>query len=160
MNLLTGREGRIVDRFLRLVRLHRLHDETVLEESRRSLHLTRLPRRVEAFDISNIAGTHTVASMVVWENNQPVRQDYRKFKIRSVRGPDDFLAMFEVLMRRYRRAVSGEQPLPDLILVDGGKGQVKHVSIRGLRALGGKHEWWELCPRCFGAREDRSVAYK
>jgi excinuclease ABC subunit C len=99
-------------------------DETVLEEARRQLHLDRLPRRVEAFDISNIAGTNTVASMVVWEDNRAQKSDYRKYKIRSVRGADDFRSMFEVLTRRYRRAVSGEQPLPDLILIDGGKGQV------------------------------------
>ncbi len=105
-------------------------DETVLEETRRQLHLDRLPRRVEAFDISNIAGTNTVASMVVWEDNRALKNDYRKFKIRSVQGADDFRAMFEVLTRRYRRAVTGEQPLPDLILIDGGKGQVnmaRHV---------------------------------
>ena len=70
----------------------RMDDETVLEEARRQLHLMRLPRRVEAFDISNTSGTLTVASMVVWENNAACKQDYRKFKIRSVDGPDDFRA--------------------------------------------------------------------
>ncbi|MCZ6628373.1 MAG: excinuclease ABC subunit UvrC [SAR324 cluster bacterium] len=129
-------------------------DETVLEEARRSLHLTRLPRRVEAFDISNIAGTHTAASMVVWENNQPVRQDYRKFKIRSVRGPDDFLAMYEVLMRRYRRAVSGEQPLPDLILIDGGKGQV-NIAQQVLEALGISQTQVDLIGLAKGRAEKR-----
>lgn len=113
----------------------RRDDEAVLEESRRELHLRRLPERVEAFDISNISGTHTVASMVVWLNNQPLKKDYRKYKIRQVKGGDDFMAMHEVLSRRYRRAVSGEQPLPDLILIDGGKGQV-NIARHVLDSLG------------------------
>ena len=110
----------------------RRDDQTVLEEVKRTLHLSRLPTRVEAFDISNIQGSHTVASMVVWEDNQPCKSDYRKYKIRSVEGPDDFKSMYEVLTRRYKRALTGEQPLPDLILIDGGKGQLniaEHVLI-------------------------------
>jgi excinuclease ABC subunit C len=100
----------------------------------RQLHLRRLPARVEAFDISNLQGRDTVASMVVWENNRPNKTRYRKFRIRSTPGPDDFMAMGEVLSRRYRRAVTGEQPLPDLILIDGGKGQVNiaHQVLEGL----------------------------
>ncbi len=112
-----------------------LDDDAVLEEVRRELHLRRVPRRVEAFDISNIQGSDTVASMVVWENNRPHKSDYRKFKIRSVQGPDDFQSMFEVIVRRYRRAVSGEKPLPDLILIDGGKGQVNTAQV-ALEQLG------------------------
>jgi excinuclease ABC subunit C len=134
VRILTARRGakrKLVDMARKNARLalkermsRQVDNETVLEESRRQLHLQRLPRRVEAFDISNTSGTLTVASMVVWENNAARKEEYRKFKIRSVRGPDDFQAMFEVLTRRYRRAVTGEQPLPDLILIDGGKGQV------------------------------------
>lgn len=104
-------------------------DASLLEEVRRDLHLRRLPRRVEAFDTSNIQGTDPVASMVVWEANQPKKGEYRKYKLRSLSGPDDFQAMFEVLTRRYRRAVDGEQPLPDLILIDGGKGQVNVAQL-------------------------------
>ena len=110
-------------------------DGAVLEEVRRTLHLRRLPHRVEAFDISNIQGSDPVASMVVWENNRALKSDYRKFKIRSVTGPDDFQSMFEVIVRRYRRAVTGEQPLPDLVLIDGGKGQV-NVAQLALEQLG------------------------
>jgi len=110
-------------------------DHTVLEEVKRFLHLRRIPDRVEAFDISNIQGTDSVASMVVWESNRAAKSDYRKFKIRTVEGPDDFQAMFEVVTRRYRRAVTGEQPLPDLILIDGGKGQVNSAA-RALDELG------------------------
>jgi excinuclease ABC subunit C len=114
---------------------HHVGDDTVLEEVRRQLHLRRLPHRVEAFDISNIQGTDPVASLVVWEDNQPLKSEYRKFKVRSVTGPDDFQAMFEVITRRFRRSGSGEQPLPDLILIDGGKGQV-NVAQLALEQLG------------------------
>ena len=104
-------------------------DDALLEEVGRTLHLRRTPRRVEAFDISNLQGSDTVASMVVWEDNRPLKAGYRKFKIRTVSGPDDFQAMFEVITRRYRRAVNGGQPLPDLILIDGGKGQVNTAQM-------------------------------
>ena len=110
-------------------------DETVLEEVRRALHLRFLPRRVEAFDISNIQGTDPVASMVVWEGNRPLKSGYRKFKMHTGGRPDDFLAMFEVVSRRYRRVARGENSLPDLILIDGGKGQV-NVAQRALEGLG------------------------
>ncbi len=134
-------------------------DETVLEEAKRHLRLMRLPRRVEAFDISNTAGTHTVASMVVWEDNKPARQDYRKFKIRSVQGPDDFLAMFEVLTRRYRRAISEAQPLPDLILIDGGKGQV-NMARQVLEELGISQTQVDLIGLAKGRAEKRRGAHR
>lgn len=110
-------------------------DETVLEEVKRALHLRYLPRRVEAFDISNIQGADPVAAMVVWEGNRPLKSAYRKFKMHTGGRPDDFLAMFEVISRRYRRVAQGENSLPDLILVDGGKGQV-NVTRRALEELG------------------------
>ncbi|MDH4247351.1 MAG: excinuclease ABC subunit UvrC [Deltaproteobacteria bacterium] len=110
-------------------------DDTVLAEVQRTLHLRRPPRRVEAFDISNIQGTDTVASMVVFQENRPHTDDYRKFRIRSVTSPDDFTAMLEVLTRHYRRVSAGEGALPDLILIDGGKGQV-NIAEQVLTALG------------------------
>jgi excinuclease ABC subunit C len=113
----------------------RVSDEAVLAEVQRRLHLRREPGRVEAFDISNIAGTHTVASMVVWEHNKPLKEGYRKFQIRTVPGSDDFASMEEVLTRRYRKTVEDGEPLPDLILIDGGKGQV-NMAASVLRALG------------------------
>jgi excinuclease ABC subunit C len=82
-----------------------------------------LPRRIEAFDISNIQGTEVVASMVSFENNLPDKRNYKRFKIRSVEGQDDFASMAEVVRRRYARAKE-EGSLPDLILIDGGKGQL------------------------------------
>ena len=94
------------------------------------MKLDRLPEVVEAFDISHLSGTMTVASMVCWKNNSPSNQDYRKFKIRGISGPDDFAGMKEVLTRHYRRTLSEGSALPDMILIDGGKGK----SISQLRS--------------------------
>ncbi len=91
----------------------------------RDLHLKHLPRRIECFDISHLAGTGTVASCVVFEDGRPKKRDYRTFKIRSVEGkPDDFQSMREVVGRRYRRTLEENGPWPDLIVIDGGKGQL------------------------------------
>ncbi len=101
----------------------------------RDLGLERTPMRIEAFDISNLAGKDTVASMVVFENGRPLKSGYRKFRIRSVQGIDDFAAMSEAVSRRVARLLREEQPLPDLILVDGGKGQLS-AACEALRACG------------------------
>lgn len=90
----------------------------------RDLRLPNLPRKIECFDISNLQGTDTVASMVVFEDGKPKKSLYRKYIINDVSGPDDFLSMQEVIRRRYLKVVSGEDKLPDLIMVDGGKGQL------------------------------------
>ncbi|HEX7358206.1 MAG TPA: excinuclease ABC subunit UvrC [Ignavibacteriaceae bacterium] len=90
----------------------------------RDLHLKTLPRKIECFDISNLQGTDTVASMVVFEDGKPKKSLYRKFIIKSVQGPDDFSSMREVIERRYSRLKEENQILPDLIMVDGGKGQL------------------------------------
>lgn len=90
----------------------------------RDLRLKTLPRKIECFDISNLQGTDTVASMVVFEDGKPKKSLYRKFIIKSVEGPDDFSSMREVIERRYSRLLEEAQPLPDLIMVDGGKGQL------------------------------------
>ena len=102
-------------------------DQLILQEAKDKLHLQKLPIRVECFDISNISGSYTVASMVVSENNKPLKKDYKKYKINTVTGPDDFASMEEVLIRRYKRALSQELPMPDLILIDGGKGQLNRA---------------------------------
>ncbi|MEP0821229.1 MAG: excinuclease ABC subunit C [Ignavibacterium sp.] len=88
------------------------------------LRLSAPPRRIECFDISNIQGSDAVASMVVFVDGKPRKSEYRKFKIRSVQGPDDFASMQEVVERRYRRVLEQEGPQPDLIVIDGGKGQL------------------------------------
>jgi len=93
-----------------------------------SLGLSRYPKRMECYDISNISGTNSVASMVVFENGEPDKKSYRKFKIKTVEGPNDFASMFETLSRRFERIVNDDQTFgqkPDLIVIDGGKGQLK-----------------------------------
>ena len=103
-----------------------------LEELAQRLSLTRLPKRIECFDISHIQGAETVASMVVFTGGEPDKAEYRRFKLRTVEGsPDDFASMQEVTLRRYREAT---EPLPDLIVIDGGKGQLSSALevIRGV----------------------------
>ncbi|MDY0083895.1 MAG: excinuclease ABC subunit UvrC [Ignavibacteriaceae bacterium] len=90
----------------------------------RDLRLKTLPRKIECFDISNLQGTDTVASMVVFEDGKPKKSQYRKFIIKTVAGPDDFSSMREVIERRYTRLLEENQSFPDLIMVDGGKGQL------------------------------------
>jgi excinuclease ABC subunit C len=88
------------------------------------LEMKNDPYHIEGFDISNIQGTDSVASMVVFKNGRPSKQDYRRFKIKTVEGPDDFSSMKEVVERRYARLLREDRELPDLILIDGGKGQL------------------------------------
>ncbi|MCK9420353.1 MAG: excinuclease ABC subunit UvrC [Nitrospirae bacterium] len=106
--------------------LSRKSKERVLLRLKEELGLRNLPRRIEAFDISNIQGAEAVASMVSFENNLPDKRHYKRFKIKSVQGQDDFASMAEVIRRRYTKAKE-EGILPDLILVDGGKGQLNAV---------------------------------
>lgn len=96
------------------------------------------PKRIESYDISNISGFQSVGSMVVYEDGVPKKADYRKFRIKSVSGPDDYASMYEVLERRFKRAIdgsSGFEEIPDLILMDGGKGQV-NVCLKVIDELG------------------------
>jgi excinuclease ABC subunit C len=112
----------------------------VLRQLQKELRLDRLPRRIECFDISNIQGSDIVASVVVFENGKPKKSEYRKFKIRSVSDkPDDFASMFEVIQRRYSRVLSEGGKMPDLIVVDGGKGQLSSA-IKALENLGVKEQ--------------------
>ena len=96
----------------------------VLEEIQETLELPRFPARIESFDISHIQGADNVAGMVVCENGKMNRSEYRKFKIRTVEGSNDVASMREVVFRRYRRVLDEGKPLPDLIMIDGGKGQL------------------------------------
>jgi excinuclease ABC subunit C len=114
--------------------LSRKSKERVLLNLKNELGLRNLPRRIEAFDISQIQGTESVASMVVFENNLPDKRHYKKFRIRSVQGQDDFASMAEVIRRRYVRAKE-EGLFPDLILIDGGKGQL-NAALDVLMELG------------------------
>ncbi|HET9788588.1 MAG TPA: excinuclease ABC subunit UvrC, partial [Pyrinomonadaceae bacterium] len=97
----------------------------VLEELQETLELPRFPTRIESFDVSNIQGAENVAGMVVSENGKMNRSEYRKFRIRSVEGSNDVASMREAVFRRYRRVLDEGKPLPDLIMVDGGKGQLR-----------------------------------
>ncbi|MBL7047232.1 MAG: excinuclease ABC subunit C [Candidatus Marinimicrobia bacterium] len=99
------------------------------------LHLSVAPRRIEAFDISNIQGSYPVAAMVCFVDGQPKKSLYRKFKIKTVKGVDDFAMIREVVLRRYRRLKSESAQFPDLILIDGGKGQLG-MAVSALRELG------------------------
>lgn len=98
------------------------------------LHLNRLPRRIECFDNSNIQGTDPVASMVCFVDSQPRKSEYKRFKIKTVTGPDDFASMKEVVMRRYKRVKKEKLQVPDLLLVDGGKGQL-NAAMEALKEI-------------------------
>ena len=116
-------------------RQRQIKENAILQQIQKTLSLQNLPQTVEAFDISHLGGEMTVASMVCWKGNRLCKEKYRKFKLKNVEGPDDFASMTEVLTRHYRRSVSGESPLPDLILIDGGKGQL-NAALAVLRQLG------------------------
>ena len=107
----------------------------ILKHVKHEIKLNRLPEVVEAFDISHLSGTMTVASMVCWKKNSPSNEDYRKYKINNISGPNDFASMKEVLARRYSRTLAEGKNLPDLILIDGGKGQI-NIAAKVLTELG------------------------
>ncbi len=116
----------------------------LLTRMQKDFHLAELPRHIECFDNSNIQGTNPVASCVVFKNGKPSKRDYRHFNIRTVVGPDDFASMKEVLTRRYTRLMQEGQELPQLVVVDGGKGQLSsaveafdEIGLRGKVALVG-----------------------
>jgi excinuclease ABC subunit C len=106
----------------------------IQEELQETLSLPELPKRIECFDISHIQGAETVASMVVWEDGKMKKSDYRKFIIRTVEGVDDFASMREVVTRRYKRMQEEKKPLPSLVLIDGGLGQL-HAAADALDSL-------------------------
>ncbi|HEX4784100.1 MAG TPA: excinuclease ABC subunit UvrC [Candidatus Sulfotelmatobacter sp.] len=108
--------------------------QKIQEELQEAMGLTELPKRIECFDISHIQGAETVASMVVWEDGKMKKSDYRKFIIRTVEGVDDFASMREVVTRRYRRLQDEKKPMPSLVLIDGGLGQL-HSAAEALEAL-------------------------
>ena len=106
----------------------------VLEEMQETLELPRFPARIESFDISHIQGAENVAGMVVCENGKMNRNEYRKFKIRWVEGSNDFASMHEAVLRRYRRVRDEQKELPDLVMIDGGKGQL-NAAAEAMRML-------------------------
>lgn len=127
---------------LKEIQLQRMKKEGnvpyALSALQRDLRLEKLPRIIECFDISNLQGTDTVASMVVFIDGKPKKGLYRKFIIKTVDGPDDFASMREVIHRRYNKLLEENQPRPDLIMVDGGKGQLSSA-VESLDNLGVKN---------------------
>jgi excinuclease ABC subunit C len=111
------------------------HVNRIMAQMKEDLRLNEEPRHIECFDNSNIQGTNPVAACVVFKNGKPSKKDYRKFNIKTVEGPDDFASMEEVVFRRYRRLLNEEEPLPQLIIVDGGKGQLSS-GVKALEQLG------------------------
>ncbi|WP_179318905.1 excinuclease ABC subunit UvrC [Winogradskyella helgolandensis] len=111
------------------------HANRIMAQMKADLRLSEEPRHIECFDNSNIQGTNPVAACVVFKNGKPSKKDYRHFNIKTVVGPDDFASMEEVVYRRYKRLLEEDQPLPQLIIIDGGKGQLSS-SLKSLNVLG------------------------
>jgi excinuclease ABC subunit C len=113
------------------------HTNRIMAQMKKDLRLSFEPRHIECFDNSNIQGTNPVAACVVFKDGKPSKKDYRHFNIKTVVGPDDFASMTEVVYRRYKRLLDENQPLPQLIIIDGGKGQLsaalKSIDDLGLR---------------------------
>jgi excinuclease ABC subunit C len=109
--------------------------QLVLEELQRALNLPGLPNRIEGYDISSIQGAEQVGAMVVWENGALKKDDYKRFRIRTVAGADDFASLTEMLRRRFSRSLEQGEPLPDLVLIDGGRGQL-NVGLAVMQELG------------------------
>jgi excinuclease ABC subunit C len=112
----------------------RANNKRALEQLQKDLRLLERPRHIECFDNSNIQGTNPVAACVVFKNAKPSKKDYRHFNIKTVVGPDDFASMEEVVYRRYKRLLKEERPLPELIVIDGGKGQLSSA-VKSLEKL-------------------------
>ena len=142
-----GDKKRILDLSLRNAKYYRMerfkqtkitdpnrHENRIMSQMKKDLRLSEEPRHIECFDNSNIQGTNPVAACVVFKNGKPSKKEYRKFNIKTVKGPDDFASMEEVVYRRYKRLLEEKQPLPQLIIIDGGKGQLSS-SLKSLDKL-------------------------
>jgi len=144
----TGDKKQILDLSIRNAKYYRMerfkqakivdpdrHEKRIMAQMKIDLRLSEEPRYIECFDNSNIQGTNAVAACVVFKNGKPSKKDYRKFNIKTVVGPDDFASMEEVVYRRYKRLVDEGLSLPQLIIIDGGKGQLSS-SLKSLDKLG------------------------
>ena len=172
LSLMNGKQYK----FDRLKQAEKLNPEQkqvrLMKELQELLHLPKMPYQIECFDNSNIAGSDAVAACVVFKKMKPSKQDYRKYNIKTVEGPDDYASMKEVVFRRYKRQIEEQQPLPDLIIADGGKGQMEiirkviqdelnlDIPIAGL-AKNDKHRTHELLygfpPRVIGLKSDSEL---
>lgn len=122
-------------KILRLEESSGQEKQRVLEQMRTDLHLTALPKHIECFDNSNFQGSYPVAAMVCFKNGEPDKKNYRHFNIKTVTGINDFASMSEVVFRRYSRLLKEEQALPDLVIIDGGKGQLS-AAMKSIKELG------------------------
>ena len=142
-----GDKKRILDLSIRNAKYYRMerfkqvkiidpdrHANRIMAQMKADLRLKEEPRHIECFDNSNIQGTHPVAACVVFKDGKPSKREYRHFNIKTVEGPDDFASMEEVVFRRYKRLLDEAQPLPQLIIIDGGKGQLSSA-LKSLDAL-------------------------
>ena len=111
------------------------HTNRIMQQMQKDLRLSVEPRYIECFDNSNIQGTNPVAACVVFKDGKPSKKDYRHFNVKTVDGPNDFASMEEIVYRRYRRLLEEDQPLPQLIIIDGGKGQLSSA-LKSLERLG------------------------
>jgi excinuclease ABC subunit C len=135
---LSERNGRLykIEKLKQLEKIHpEHHAERVVAAAQRDLRLPEPPVYIECFDNSNIQGAFPVSSCVVFRNAHPSKKDYRHFNVQTVEGPDDFATMYEAVTRRYSRLKEENQPLPQLVVIDGGKGQL-HAAFDALTALG------------------------
>ena len=124
LSIMNGKQYKF-DRLKQAEKLNPEQKQTrLMKELQNKLHLPKLPYHIECFDNSNISGTDAVASCVVFKAMKPSKKEYKRFNIKTVTGPDDYASMKEVVGRRYRRMIDEGQPLPDLIIADGGKGQM------------------------------------
>ena len=124
LSIMNGKQYKF-DRLKQAEKLNPEQKQTrLMKELQNKLHLPKLPYHIECFDNSNISGTNAVASCVVFKAMKPSKKEYKRFNIKTVTGPDDYASMKEVVGRRYRRMIDEGQPLPDLIIADGGKGQM------------------------------------
>ncbi|NQX80668.1 MAG: excinuclease ABC subunit UvrC [Flavobacteriaceae bacterium] len=143
-----GDKKNIIDLSLRNAKYHRIeklkkiqitdpekHTNRIMRQMKRDLRLTKEPVHIECFDNSNIQGTNPVAACVVFRNGKPYKKDYRHYNIKTVVGPDDYASMEEVVYRRYKRLLDENQDLPQLIVIDGGKGQLSSA-VTSLEKLG------------------------
>jgi excinuclease ABC subunit C len=127
LSIMNGKQYKI-DRLKQAEKLNPEQRQTrLMKELQEILRLPKLPYHIECFDNSNISGTDAVASCVVFKAMKPSKKDYKHFNIKTVEGPDDYASMKEVVGRRYRRMIDEEQALPDLIIADGGKGQMEVI---------------------------------
>ena len=143
----VGDKKHLIDLSLRNAKYHRLeklkqvkitdpdrHVKRIMTQMKSDLRLKEIPTHIECFDNSNIQGTNPVAACVVFKNGRPSKKDYRHFNIKSVEGPDDYASMEEVVFRRYKRLLDEQKPLPQLIIIDGGKGQLS-AALKSLDLL-------------------------